>query len=236
MNIATSTVTIASLFPPLQSFHVRTGYTKNGSARDKITYNADFSKILSYSEAKLHDNEGDGRKILAISIIKEWLHLCSDVNSKDSLPIPLVPLLASPELAIEIAKYGLDVLNIKTVSEQIGLASFINYLIAMLHRLILDNNGGRSPLLYEVRTRKILSYSNIIATTSNILLVSISALVGAKTGNKELIKKSISYLDIGGLLVTIYRLISDTKFISDIKQEFLEKEFYKTVMGDEFDF
>ena len=78
--------------------------------------------------------------------------------------------------------------------------------------------------LHEVKTRKILSYSNAIASGSNILYVALS--------------RDIKKLDIGGILVTIYRLISDYNFIKSIKKEFLEKQWYDAVMGDfdEFDY
>lgn len=236
MNIATSTVTLASLSPPLRSFHIRTGYDKIGRAKDKITHNADFSKILSHSESKMNDNKGDGRKILAVSIIKEWLHLCSDASSKNSLPIPLVPLLASPEFAIELSHYGLDIANIKTVFKQIALSSLINYLIAILHRLLFENNGGYNFSLYEVRTRNIITYSNIIASASNLLPVAILGAIGVVTENPVTLKNAISYLDIGGLLVTVHQLIKNASFIGKVKQEFLEEEFYRVVMGNDSDF
>jgi hypothetical protein len=88
-----------------------------------------------------------------------------------------------------------------------------------------------------VRTRKILSYSNIIASVSNVIAVGIMSIVAVKTDDKLItLKKALSYIDIGGLLVTIHRLITDTIFITEIKREFLEKEFYNVVMGDDFDF
>lgn len=61
--------------------------------------------------------------------------------------------------------------------------------------------------LYEVRTRKILSYSNLIATSSNVAVVAIT--------------KDMQKLDVGGMAVTIYRLITDAKFIRQVKEEFI---------------
>jgi hypothetical protein len=59
---------------------------------------------------------------------------------------------------------------------------------------------------------------------------------GLATKNDQMVKKALSYLDIGGLLVTLYRIVTDYQFIKKIKQEFLEKEFYNIVMGDDFNF
>jgi hypothetical protein len=177
----------------------------------------------------------EGKIIMAVSLFREVMHLKSDINSKVSLPIPIVSSM-SPEFAKQIAGYGLDIANIKTIGEQAVYAALINTLIAMIHRLLYDETKSGSLSLYEVRTRKILSYSNAIASASNLIAVALVAAVGLKTGSKALVKKSMEYLDIGGLLVTLYRIVTDYQFIKKIKQEFLEKEFYNRVYGTEYDF
>ena len=67
--------------------------------------------------------------------------------------------------------------------------------------------------LYEVRTRKILLLSNCIATSSNLIFCSIT--------------KNPKKLDIGGLFVTIGRLFSDIRFITRVKEEFIQSELDK---------
>jgi len=52
----------------------------------------------------------------------------------------------------------------------------------------------RRQSLYEVRTRKILTYSNVLATGSNVIYVALF--------------KDLTRLDVGGMLVTLYRLIA----------------------------
>ena len=64
--------------------------------------------------------------------------------------------------------------------------------------------------LYEIRTRKILMYSNIIASSSNVITVCIT--------------KNPKKLDMGGLIVTLSRMFTDIRFISRVKQEFIEGE------------
>lgn len=75
-------------------------------------------------------------------------------------------------------------------------------------------------------------YSNVIATSSNVVAVGIAGLCGCATGNIELIRKSLNYLDIGGIVVAITQLFKNRKFIEEVKREFLEKEFYNIVMGN----
>ena len=46
-------------------------------------------------------------------------------------------------------------------------------------------------------------------------------------------KKAIKDFDIGGLIVTINRLLTDTKFIRKVKEEFIFGSFEKLIQGDE---
>ena len=94
-------------------------------------------------------------------------------------------------------------------------------MIAMMHRLFYDESIELSEKYYEVRTRKILRYSNEMASSSNLIYVALS--------------KDVSKLDVGGLAVTLYRLISDGRFISQVKREFLEKEFYNAVLENVYE-
>ena len=86
----------------------------------------------------------------------------------------------------------------------------------MVHRLFFDGSADDSKL-YEVRTRKILLYSNTIASTSNVIV--------------SCLTKKFELLDVGGLIVTIIRLFSDIRFIAKIKQEFIDAELYKDIEG-----
>ncbi len=54
-------------------------------------------------------------------------------------------------------------------------------------------------------------------------------------GDKNQLSKDVSKLDVGGLAVTLYRLVSDGRFISQLKREFLEKEFYNAVLENVYE-
>ena len=79
----------------------------------------------------------------------------------------------------------------------------------MIHRLTFNPETDESESLFEMRTHKVITYSNVIASASNIIAVAIGSAIGAVTNNLDLVKKSVQKADIGGLIVTIYRLISD---------------------------
>ena len=218
MNILTSTITTSDF----QSFHVHTGQVGNGN-RDIISQRAHMNKILEYSSNRLLNEGVEGKTAFGIAILKEAVHLRSDVNTKASLPIPMVEVV-NPGLAQEIARYGFDMANVLVISKQAAYSCLINTIIGTFHRLFYHESRYRDRKLYEVKTRKILLYSNLIASMSNVLYVAISAACGNETALKK--------LDIGGLIITIYRLVTDTEFIRQIKHEFVYREFNKLVLND----
>lgn len=105
------------------------------------------------------------------------------------------------------------------------LADLINLLISTLHMLMYNPSMNVSRDLYSARTRKIILYSNVIATGSNVIWVGSNMYAG----NEDAIKQ----LDIGGLIVTIQRLINDTEYIRRIKKEFVFGGFNRKIQGDE---
>ena len=88
MNIATSTVTVSEGF---RTFHVLTGVTANGSLRDKISKNADTTKALNVTKSKLLSDDPQGKLIIGTSLIKEAIHLKSDIYSTASICSCLLP-------------------------------------------------------------------------------------------------------------------------------------------------
>ena len=168
----------------------------------------------------------DNKRLFA-AVARQGMHLASDEFTKMGLPIPMLSAARAQSLlelgwnSIEaeklIGKLGKD---LAIIGAQTGISVLINFIIKSLHFLYFDGDlSSQSALdLYEVKTRKILSYSNAIASSSNVLYVALS--------------QDLSRLDIGGIIVTIYRLISDRKFITSVKREFLENQWYNAVMGD----
>ena len=159
--------------------------------------------------------------------MKEIIHLKSDLNTKNSIPLPAISILDAG-LAADLARRGFDMSNVVAVGKQAGYSVLINSLIAMLHGLFYDSSVDYSRKLYEVRTRKILSYSNLIASTSNLIYVGANVMMGNEAAVKN--------LDIGGLIVTVYRIVTDGKCIRQIKREFIEQEFFSQIRGTEYDF
>ncbi|MBR6901393.1 MAG: hypothetical protein IKN30_04980, partial [Synergistaceae bacterium] len=98
----------------------------------------------------------------------------------------------------------------------------INALISYIHVLFYDPEKHGSPEIYQVKTKKIIDYSNVIASASNVIYVAVS--------------KDLPKLDVGGILVTIYRLIKDSGFKSELKREFITESFNKKIRGENLEF
>lgn len=224
-NIMTKTLTDWSF----QSYHVGSAAMPNGFMRTKILQHADTMLMLE----KVVERTKTEPQVLAAAVIKQRLHLKSDLFSIAGLSIPGVTAL-SPDMAQTLAKHGMDAANMLTIGKQMGYSIFINTLISMIHGLFYEESDGARKL-YDVRTRKILSYSNTIASVSNLIGVAIAEAVAVSTSNTKLGKDALRYFDIGGLAVTIYRIVNDKKFIKQVKQEFMEKEFYNLVIGTEIE-
>ncbi len=105
-----------------------------------------------------------------------------------------------------------------------------------IRQIISENNINSVAYMYEetkyssrdvysVKTRKIIMYSNLIASSSNVIWVGMNMAVGNK--------RAIRQLDIGGLIVTIHRLLTDKKFIRQVKEEFIFGSFNKMIMGED---
>jgi len=189
MNILTNTLTAWDF----NSYHIR---------NHSVYSNANTLKAL---DSMVNRVENDPTAVAA-ALIKQMIHIKSDMYTPNKIPFPGLSEI-SPKLSMTLSKYGINHANALTIGKQASLSIAINMIIAMLHRLLMSKDEENNQKLYEVRTRKILLYSNIIATSSNILYV----------GFTENIKK----LDVGGFAVTMYRLFSDPKFIHKVKYEFL---------------
>lgn len=222
-NIVTSTLTNKNL----QSYHIYTGYDKLGRSKDCLKNKANTGLVLSKTKDKLLHEGLEGKEKVGASLLKEIIHLRSDIYTKNSLPLPIVTVIDAG-LAAELAQRGLDMANIVTVGKQMTFSVFINTMISMLHGLFYNESVEYSRRVYEVRTRKILSYSNFIASASNLIYVGANVSLGNESAWKS--------LDIGGLAVTLYRIATDAKFIRQVKREFIEQEFFAQIRGSEYDF
>ena len=213
-NIMTSTITRNDF----RSWHVDTRKFK-GKAINGTEYTADVDKICSRASTpeifvqikeRLESEGNDGWIALGCALLKEIVHLFSDLPSKQSLPFPIISTF-DYQLAEKLSLYGL---NTGTIAQGAFATKLINWAIGFLHGLARGKDEDKE--LYRVRTQKIIEYSNILATMSDIGF----SLFLAYTGDKNTMRK----FDLGGYLVTLHQISHSTKVHCEIEQEFYVKK------------
>ena len=157
--------------------------------------------------------------LLAAATARQAIHYGSDYFTKQGLPIPLIATVNNDVAKTMITKGHIDMWS---VTRGAVLAALINRLIAVIHRMFYREDRDGSEAMYEVRTRKILSYSNALAVGSNVVVTAFA--------------KNLNKLDAGGILVALHRFLSDYQFIQAVKRDFLKDEIYNMVVGRPYDF
>lgn len=216
VNIITRTIT----FRDFQTYHVAQIDDTN---IQKITYKSSLGTAIPRA-IKLCSEDS---KKLFVSVAKQGMHLKSDKYTKLGLPIPFL----NPEKAQQLLLKGWNsneverlfkkaAKNITVIGAQFGLALVIDNIIKALHLLCYDESIHGSPSLYNVKTNKIICYSNALAEIGNGIYVAATRDVGK--------------LDIGGYVNLAKNLITNTKLQSQVKTEFLEKELSKKLYNENY--
>lgn len=238
-NIMTSTITKKEGLANIQTYHVKTEaitrdyhYKKTGvtlsrtSEKDYIYSKAHTSKMFEHCYNRIKDNPQKGIPALVAALAKEHEHLRSDEKSKQSLPFPFLSF--TPEMAEALRDYGLDYINVKTISKQAAYSYFVNLITEIIYYAYhigkeLPNVKNVKDIkidnIVKVRLRKIINVANVISTTTNLAVV----IVGIFIGNLDLIRK----LDIGGELVTTRNLSNSADFMIKVKEEYILSEMNK---------
>ena len=161
-------------------------------------------------------------RVLVAALIKQIIHIGTDLYTPCGIQVPSANLILSNAQVEKITGHvsSGDIIKIGASAK---IADLINMLISTLHNLKYDTSMDISRELYNVRTRKIVQYSNMIATGSNVLWVGTNMMLGNEG--------AVQNLDIGGLLVMIKRLMNDKKYIRQIKEEFVFGEFQRQIQG-----
>lgn len=158
---------------------------------------------------------------LPAGIFAQGAHLASDVYTSRGLPVPLLEAFTD-DFAGDLYNEYYDSLSllrdIKIVGTQAVVAIIINMLVTLIHGLFYKPDRDESRKMYEVRTRKVILYSNSLASAGNVAYAAVMQDWGK--------------LDVGGILVTITRLFSDIRFITRMKHEFIQKELDKSLQEE----
>ena len=233
-NIMTNTITcvkspidIAGLeLPVLTTNHVI--YTSENKSPTIGVYGSTTIMIEKAIERMI-----DEPTVFIASFIKQILHIGTDLFTTAGIQIPGANLVLSNTNVEKLTNnviadnVGIDFGSILKIQTSAKIAELINLLISSLHAVMHDYSDGIAPELYSVKTRKIVLYSNTIATGSNVLWTGINVFAGDKT--------QIKNFDIGGIMVILKRLTSDKEYIRKIKEEFVLGGFKEMIRGEDLE-
>jgi hypothetical protein len=191
-NIATWTLSVNNAMELFPSYHIKDGM---------IDGKTDIYHVLKWTSDMISEKP----EVVGGAMITQAVHMGTDVFTEAGLPVPLINVV-SPETSKFLMGHRIDTLS---VARSAALAITINKIVEMFHKLFYDQQHDDAKL-YEVKTRKVLMYSNVMSSLLNVGWV-------AGTGD-------MNHLDIGGIAVTLWRVLTDTKRIRQIKAEFIERE------------
>lgn len=228
MNIMTNTIT----FCDFQSFEVMTGHKVKSLNEFSLSKELKFSdlavnyakprSLISIFEECIFSSKEDYKRLVA-AVVRQAIHMASDKYCKEGLPIPILSIIDSQKAqeliekgwnSIEFNKLLFD--DLKQVGTSAILSFIINVIIETIYIMCLETNDEED--IRKVKIKKILSISNSIASSSNVLFVSLT--------------KNVNKLDIGGIGITLVTLLNSNEFIMQMKQEYIRNSYELLVMGD----
>lgn len=185
----------------------------------------------------------DDKYRIPAAIIRQTMHLASDVNTKMGLPIPLL----NAELQQRLLEKGWNSKELEKITKVLGknlavfslqviIGIFINMIIKTLHLMMYDEVKDGNYDLYNVRTQKILKVSNIIAESLNIGYVGTNIGIGIYAKNGTLIKEGLERIDLGGYIVAIHQIVKSSSIQEKIRREYLENRLYDKFLGENYSF
>lgn len=231
-NIMTRTIT----------FHDATMTTRKveiPSGRTQVVVKEPLYTIPMLIKDVIETSKEDSNRITA-ALMKENLHLQSDKYTRTGLPIPL--LSADMQQKLLKSKWNSkeleDVLKgaVKGIAENFVVSLIINTIVGTLHGFCYNEREDESRQLYSARTRKMVATSDVIAESLNIVAVAGGAITGVLTENPILMKKSISHIDIGGIIEAIHQIFRSKKLQEEVRREFLEQELFDHFTSDKYSF
>lgn len=217
-NILTNTITCFNK-PIITTNHVV--YTSQFKSPKIGSFCSSVGMISAVCERVRADKES-----VVAAVIKQIIHIGTDMFTPCGIQLPAVNLVLSKAEVEDLTKQ-FSTGDLVKAGTSYALASFIDLIISIVHRLLYDEKVCATRDIYRIKTSKIIKYSNLIASSSNVIWVGINMY----TGNEAAIKD----LDLGGLINTIRRLYADKAFIRQVKEEFIFGRFNKLIQGEELD-
>ena len=226
-NILTNTITTVQI-PLVSTYHVKYNEIYGNP---QITELASTVLMLS----KVGERIKEDKIAVALALIKQVIHIGTDLYTPKGIQIPGANLVLSKKNAENLTRY-INTGNIIKVTSSVIIAIVINFIISILHNLLYDENDDISRDLYNIRTQKIVKVSNIIAEALNIVYVGANVGIGMYTGNPASIKEGVKRIDLGGYIVAVHQIVKSSLVQEKIRREYLENRLYDKFLGENYSF
>ncbi len=217
-NIMTKTISVAKGKFILETYHVGSGMATNGRSEYKIdilTNQASTSLMFEHISSRIKNEGQDGWEALGMALGKELVHLLSDIRTSKSLPLPIISAI-SPDISRILNLCGVDALSATTFTLDFLVSKIINIAIAYMHTWCYNPETDGPIDLYEVRTKNIIYYSNLISIASTTIQTLFRAYMGDAS--------AISKFDFGGA-ISSWGVVWNTPFIiSNMKSEYIRNK------------
>lgn len=217
-NIMTKTISVAKGKLMFETYHVGSGMATNGRGEykvDMLTNQASTSLMFEHICSRIKNEGKEGWEALAMALGKEIVHLLSDIRTSKSLPLPIVSAM-SPDISRILNLCGIDALSATTFTIDILVSKMIDTAIAYMHAWCYNPDFDGPVETYEVRTKNIIYYSNLISITSTTIQTLFKAYMGDAS--------AISKFDFGGA-ISSWGIVWNTPFIiSDMKNEYIRNK------------
>lgn len=223
-NILTNTITAVGLV----TYHVQ---------YNEIYGNPKITKLASIELMflKVGERIEEDKIAVALALIKQIIHIGTDLYTPIGIQIPGTNLILSKKNAENLTKY-ISTGDIVKVTSSAIIAMVINFIISILHNLLYNETTDISRELYNVRTQKILKVSSIIAESLNIVYVGTNVGIGMYTKKPELIKEGVKRIDLGGYIVAVHQIVKSSSIQEKIRREYLENRLYDKFLGENYSF
>ncbi len=229
-NILTNTITVVTkeesvnikgheIGIPTSNHVVYDAFMKN--SRIDLTQPCSTAETLVAASQRFEND----KKAVVAALIKEIIHLGTDLYTPAGIQFPGSNLILSKtnvEKLTKMVSYG-DLIKISTSAK---ISEMINLVICIFHTLTYDENNDGDARLFNFRTRKILDYSEAMATGSSLITTGIRHYAGDD--------KAIKDFDFGGLLILLQRIWTDVPYMKELKREFIFSNYRHKLVDEEF--
>ncbi len=224
-NIMTNTITLSTGVSfenilPFKTYHVgtmlRSELEPAKGVMDKLYERADTREMFISIINRVQNDYQEGFKALGTAIIKELMHLMSDVKTAHSLPIPFTGVI-SPDISRRMQLYlGMDSLVLASNTTEYIVAKMVDYGVLVAREFWWKNveKGVCDEQCLQTRLKKIETFINDGAILGeNVYMV--RKLISSD------IKLAIQGYSFGNVLHSVKTIINNEVIINQLRHEYV---------------